>query len=113
MIRVWGSFILATALSYWTVGFLGLRVFRYVLRWPFHDTDQATTTAVLIDTPDLAGGLVRRSPAVRGRGRVRHKQNRKPATLLVTRLAPASLQPWRQWIRCLSFMPCATSSMPL
>jgi len=113
VIRVWGSFILAAALSYWTVGFLGLRVFRYVLRWPFHDTDQATTTAVLIDTPDLAGGLVRRSPAVRGRGRVRHKQNRKPATLLVTRLAPASLQPWRQWIRCLSFMPCATSSMPL
>ncbi len=47
MIRVWGSFILATALSYWTVGFLGLRVFRDVLRWPFHDADQATTTAIL------------------------------------------------------------------
>jgi len=53
VIRVWGSFILAAALSCWTVGFVGLCVFRDVLRWPFHDADQATTTAVLIGTPLL------------------------------------------------------------
>ena len=45
MIRVWGSFILAAALSYWTVGFVALRVFRDVLRWPFHDADQAAFVA--------------------------------------------------------------------
>jgi len=53
VIRVWGSFILAAALSYWTVGFVALRVFRDVLRWPFHDADQAAFVAFLIGTPLL------------------------------------------------------------
>ena len=53
MIRVWGSLILAAVLSYWTVGFVALRVFRDVLHWPFHEADQAAFVAFLIGTPLL------------------------------------------------------------
>jgi len=53
VIRVWGSLVLAAVLSYWTVGFVALRVFRDVLRWPFHEADQAAFVAFLIGTPLL------------------------------------------------------------